>query len=116
MSSVFAINLVLSDLSTSLQINGVEVDGLGFVAARQHLDAARPVATLLVERRPRLVESKYSMTKQTDSKPLSPSMSEDVIGSDSAGYSSEEDNVDSEGKNEIEDEEEDSKVCFFFPF
>ena len=98
------------DLLDSLQINGIKVDGLGFVAARQHLDAARPVATLLVERRPRLLESKYAMAQQTDSTPLSPSRFVDVPGSNNIDTSDEEDNQDIEIKKEIEEEDEDSQV------
>ncbi|XP_068744131.1 tyrosine-protein phosphatase non-receptor type 13-like isoform X2 [Montipora capricornis] len=92
-----------------LEINGIKVDGLGFVAARQHLDAARPVATLLVERRPRLLESKYAMAQQTDSTPLSPSRFVDVPGSNNVDTSDEEDNQDIEIKKEIEEEDEDSQ-------
>ncbi|KAJ7310194.1 hypothetical protein OS493_040154 [Desmophyllum pertusum] len=43
-------------------------DGLGFVAARPHLDAARTLfVRLVVERRPRLVESNYAMSQETNS-------------------------------------------------
>ena len=88
------------------------------MAARQHLDAARPVARLLVERRPRLAESKYAMSQQTNSKELSPGPQsldipdENMTGSSDEGYT-----IDDETEkkdNEEEDEEEESHVGFYF--
>lgn len=97
-----------------IQINGTKVDGLGFVAARQHLDAARPVARLLVERRPRLVESKYAMGQQTNSEVLSPSQSLDIPDQNMTGSSDEEGygKDDKSEKKENEDEDEESHVGF----
>ncbi|XP_074610552.1 tyrosine-protein phosphatase non-receptor type 13-like [Acropora palmata] len=97
-----------------LEINGTKVDGLGFVAARQHLDAARPVATLLVERRPRLVESKYAMTKQTDSKLVGPPSSKDVLEMNCVGSSEEEDSQGIENEKEIDNEDEEAKDEIFW--
>ena len=90
------------------------MDGLGFVAARQHLDAARPVARLLVERRPRLVESKYAMGQQTNSEVLSPSQSLDIPDQNITGSSDEEGygKDDKSEKKENEDEDEESHVGF----
>ena len=85
------------------------MDGLGFVAARQHLDAARPVATLLVERRPRLAESKYAMTQQADSKTLSPSWSLDLPDTNMTGSSDEEAKHDKDDRKD-DDEDDDSQV------
>lgn len=97
------------------------MDGLGFVAARQHLDAARPVARLLVERRPRLVESKYAMSKanSTDSKAPNKSWSVDSPGTNTAASSDENDSVflkdkDEDGMKENENDDEDSQVPFFW--
>ncbi|XP_020916558.2 tyrosine-protein phosphatase non-receptor type 13 isoform X2 [Exaiptasia diaphana] len=44
-----------------VEIAGRKVDGIGFLAARQYLDASRPVVQLLVERRNQAAFSKYSM-------------------------------------------------------
>ena len=91
------------------------MEGLGFVAARQHLDAARPVARLLVERRPRLVESKYAMTKQTDNKTLNTTWSLDTPDTNTAGSSDDNDyaaKADKDGRKENDDEDEDSQVSF----
>lgn len=97
-----------------IQINGTKVDGLGFVAARQHLDAARPVARLLVERRPRLAESKYAMAQQTNSEVLSPSQSLDIPDKDITGSSDDDgyENDDKSEKREPDDEDEESQVGF----
>lgn len=94
------------------QINGTKVDGLGFVAARQHLDAARPVARLLVERRPRLAESKYAMGQQTNSELLSPLQSLDIPDQDMTASSEEDgyENDDKSEKKEPDDEDEESQV------
>ncbi|XP_020604777.1 tyrosine-protein phosphatase non-receptor type 13-like [Orbicella faveolata] len=94
-----------------LEINGTKVDGLGFVAARQHLDAARPVARLLVERRPRLAESKYAMAQQTNSEVLSPSQSLDIPDKDMTGSSDDDgyENDDKSEKREPDDEDEESQ-------
>ncbi|XP_022779941.1 tyrosine-protein phosphatase non-receptor type 13-like isoform X3 [Stylophora pistillata] len=94
-----------------LEINGSKVDGVGFVAARQHLDAARPVARLLVERRPHEVESKYAMNPQTSHEVLSQTQSLDIpddnrTGSSEDAYDSREENGD--GK-EIDDDEEEGE-------
>ena len=86
------------------------MDGLGFVAARQHLDAARPVATLLVERRPRLAESKYAMTQQADSKTLSPSWSLDLPDTNMTGSSDDEVKEDKDDRKDNDDEDDDSQV------
>ncbi|XP_078359591.1 tyrosine-protein phosphatase non-receptor type 13-like [Oculina patagonica] len=93
-----------------LEINGTKVDGLGFVVARQHLDAARPVARLLVERRPRLAESKYAMDQQTNSEVLSPSQSLDIPDQNMTGSSDDEVyvNDDTSEKKDNEDEDEES--------
>ena len=89
------------------------MEGLGFVAARQHLDAARPVATLLVERRPRLAESKYAMDNQAgDSKTLSPPWSLDLPDSNTAGSSDEDARDDRDERKEDNDDDEDSQVGF----
>ena len=95
-----------------IQINGTKVDGLGFVAARQHLDAARPVARLLVERRPRLAESKYAMAQQTNSELLSPLQSLDIPDQDMTASSEEDgyENDDKIEKKEPDDEDEESQV------
>lgn len=90
------------------------MDGLGFVAARQHLDAARPVARLLVERRPRLAESKYAMSKASNK-----SWSVDSPGTNTAASSDENDSVflkdkDEDGMKENENDDEDSQVPFFW--
>ena len=96
------------------------MDGLGFVAARQLLDAARPVATLLVERRPRLAESKYAMANQADPKTLSPSWSLDVPDPTMTGSSDEEvkedqdDTQENDGDDDDDDDDDgDSQVGFF---
>ena len=84
------------------------------MAARQHLDAARPVARLLVERRPRLAESKYAMAQQPNSEVLNPSQSLDIpdqnmtCSSDDDRY----ENDDNGEKKEPDDEEEESQVSF----
>lgn len=85
------------------------------MAARQHLDAARPVARLLVERRPRLVESKYTMSQQTNSEVLSPSQSLDIPDQNMTGSSDDEVYVkdDRSEKKENEDEDEESHVGFY---
>lgn len=85
------------------------------MAARQHLDAARPVARLLVERRPRLVESKYTMSQQTNSEVLSPSQSLDIPNQNMTGSSDDEVYVkdDRSEKKENEDEDEESHVGFY---
>ena len=104
MTLIFAVYLI--------QINGTKVDGVGFVAARQHLDAARPVARLLVERRPRLAESKYAMAQQTNSELLSPSQSHDVPDQGMTA-SSEEDGYENDDKSELkelDDEDDESQV------
>lgn len=84
------------------------------MAARQHLDAARPVARLLVERRPRLVESKYAMGQQTNSEVLSPSQSLDIPDLSMTGSSDEDgyENDDKSEKKEHDDEDEESQVGF----
>jgi hypothetical protein len=43
------------------QIGGRKVEGIGFLAARQYLDAARPVVQLLVKRTNSVAVSKYTM-------------------------------------------------------
>ena len=90
------------------------MDGLGFVAARQHLDAARPVARLLVERRPRLAESKYAMVKPTNSEVLDKPWSLDTPDTNTAGSSDENDSVfmkdDRDGSKENEHDDEESQV------
>ena len=109
--------VIIIKIAFHSQINGVKVDGLGFVAARQHLDAARPVARLLVERRPRLAESKYTMAKQTDSKTLSPSWSLDTPDTNTAGSSDEDvkdDNFERKENDDDDDDDEDSQVHFGF--
>ena len=82
------------------------------MAARQHLDAARPVARLLVERRPRLAESKYTMAQQTNSELLNPSQSLDIPDQDMTASSEEDgyDNDDKSEKKEADDEDEESQV------
>ena len=89
------------------------------MAARQHLDAARPVARLLVERRPRLAESKYTMVQQTNSEQtnsevLSPSQSLDIPDQDMTGSSDDDgyENDDKSEKKEPDDEDEESQVGF----
>lgn len=84
------------------------------MAARQHLDAARPVARLLVERRPRLAESKYAMAQQTNSEVLSPSQSLDIPDKDMTGSSDDDgyENDDKSEKREPDDEDEESQVGF----
>ena len=84
------------------------------MAARQHLDAARPVARLLVERRPRLAESKYAMAQETNSEVPSPSQSLDIPDQDMAGSSDDDgyENDDKGEKKEPDDEDEESQVCF----
>ena len=99
--TVISIDLLLF----AIQINGVKVNGVGFVAARQHLDAARPVARLLVTRRPRIAESKYTMAQQTDSGVLSPSPSLDV-SEHSADSSDDHDEPSGQAMNEQEEEED----------
>ena len=82
------------------------------MAARQHLDAARPVARLLVERRPRLAESKYVTSQQTNSELLSPSQSLDIPDLNLTGSSDEdghENDYRSENK-EPDDDDEESQV------
>ncbi|XP_031567263.1 tyrosine-protein phosphatase non-receptor type 13-like isoform X2 [Actinia tenebrosa] len=44
-----------------VEIGGRKVEGIGFLAARQYLDAARPVVQLLVKRTNRAAVSKYTM-------------------------------------------------------
>ena len=83
------------------------------MAARQHLDAARPVARLLVERRPCQVESKYSRTQQTSPEVLSPTQSLDIpdenrTGSSDDAYDSRDENGE---RKEIDDDDEEAKVC-----
>ena len=84
----------------SVQINGQKVHGTGFLAARQCLDAARPVVRLLVERKTRMVESKYTMGGPQVSNPVHPDE-----GVKNRGFS---------GDSDSEDEQqglEDAKVC-----
>lgn len=82
------------------------------MAARQHLDAARPVARLLVERRPRLAESKYAMAQQKDSELLSPPQSLDIPDLNMTGSSDEDgyENDDRSEKKQHNDEDEESQV------
>lgn len=85
------------------------------MVARQHLDAARPVARLLVERRPRLAESKYAMSQQTNPKEPSPSQLLDIPDENMTGSSDEGYTIDDKSeKKDNEDEEEESHVGFYF--
>lgn len=53
------------------------MDGIGFLAARQYLDASRPVVQLLVERKILSAFSKYSMGGSSLEQSLS--LSEDLV-------------------------------------
>lgn len=61
----------LNILLPLIQINGHQVHGTGFLAARQCLDAARPVVRLMVQRKIRIVESKYATSGTEVSGPVS---------------------------------------------
>ena len=89
--------------SILFQIGGRKIDGIGFLAARQYLDAARPVVQLLVKRVNRAAESKYSMGGSLEQ---SFSFSEDLP----------EEKIDSSPENTDEEQDvedlEEPKVCF----
>lgn len=80
------------------------------MVARQHLDAARPVARLLVERRPRLVESKYAMAQQTSSAMLSPTQSLDIPDDNRTGSSDDADDGKYEHSENKENDDEDEEA------
>ena len=56
------------------------------------------------------MESKYAMTKQTDSKLVGPPSSEDVLEMNSVGSSEEEDSQDIGNEKEIDNEDEEAKA------
>lgn len=56
------------------------------------------------------MESKYAMAKQSDSKLVGPPSSEDVLETNTAGSSDEEDSQDIEDEKEIDNDDEEANV------